>query len=264
MNRYFFAAGIFVICVPTIAADLSAEMFERRYLAWKESVKPTAWLKSTARGYVDNLEFQAIVDLGPSALPHIVAKMESDAAGNVLWHAIRKIAKVQIREKYDAATNRLLFPDYPELKNGDNVYLHWWRKGRFQTSTRFEKLYAEWKTLRKEKKNDDAGRVYRQIVNLGLPVLPCLVGVVTEHSEFIAAVSELTDGALPKTANPEECREWWAKNKVRFALPPLTPAEENSDQSANVGDSKSVEPPSRVANGAATNATVRCEFESCK
>lgn len=260
MNRYFFAAGIFVICVSAIAVDLSAEMFERRYLSWKESVKSTAWLKSTARGYVDNLEFQAIVDLGPSALPHIVAKMESDAAGNVLWHAIRRIAKVRIREKYDAATNSLLFPDYPELKKGENVYLHWWRVGRFQTETRFRELYVRWCELDGEKSHDDAGKVYRQIVNLGLPVLPYLVDVVEGHPEFIPAVSELSNGALPKNAKPEECMSWWRRNKERYTLPP---AEDVLSQSSVADAKKSAVSPSHAC-GVTTNASERCGRESCE
>ena len=220
MNRHCFVASILLMCAPAIAMDSPAEIFERRYLAWKESVNPNAYLQSTARGRVDNLEFQAIVDLGPSALPHIVAKMESDATGDVLWHAIRRIAKVRIREKYDASTNSMHFPDYPELKKGVNVYLHWWRVGRFQTGARFKELYVRWCGLDGEKKHDDAGKVYRQIVNLGIPVLPYLVGVVDEHPEFVVAVAELSGGDLPKNAKPEECKAWWEKNKERYTLPP--------------------------------------------
>ena len=92
----------------------------------------------------------------------------------------------------------------------------------------------------------EADRVYRQIVNLGLPVLPCLVDVVDEHAEFIAAVSELTDGALPKNAKPDECKAWWEENKERFTLPPLSPSDEGSSQSKSAGKTEASSLPQSV------------------
>lgn len=224
MNNLLLTTNFMLIAVSAAAMDRSAVIFESRYQAWKESARPAALLQSTARGRVDTPEFQAIVDLGPLALPHIAAKMESDATADILWHAIRRIAKVKICEKYDAATNSILFPDYPDLERGGNVYLHWWRVGRFRVGSKFPELYEKWKTLVGEHKDSEAVDVYRRIVHLGLPVLPYLVDVVHEHSEFVAAVSELSGGSLRADATADECRAWWEKNKDRFTLPGQPPA----------------------------------------
>lgn len=231
MKLNFILACLFLANSSLNAEPCGSKEFESRYVAWKTRVSGnSAYLQSTARAYVDNPEFRAIVGLGPSVIPYIVTKMESDAKSEVLWHAIRRIAKINIREKYDPSENRIVFPDFPGEGERENIYLYWWRVGRFQTETRFKKLYVQWCKFNGENRREEADKVYRQIVNLGLPVLPCLVGIVDEHSEFVAAVSELTDGAFPKNAKPEECKPWWEKNKERFTLPALSHAAEGLSQ----------------------------------
>ena len=74
MNNLLLTTNFMLIAVSAAAMDRSAVIFESRYQAWKESARPAARLQSTARGLVDTPEFQAIVDLGPLALPHIAAK----------------------------------------------------------------------------------------------------------------------------------------------------------------------------------------------
>ena len=267
---WLFSAAGEQLALPKDSSFASLYANWRAHLEFKMLENPGSSSIMKKDELYDNEYFRGIVKLGCSALGDIVQTASQD---RWLWEAVQRITKWKyhvVRTGSSPLEFEWKVAEIPSIvtRSGppdqQEVWLYWWRIGRFQTENRFKELYGRWCKLNAENKRVEAARVYRQIVNLGLPVLPCLVGVVTEHSEFVAAVSELTDGALPKTAKPEECKSWWAKNKERFTLPPLTPAKENSDQSANVGDSKVVASPSRVANGAATNATVQCEFESCK
>jgi hypothetical protein len=203
----------------------------------------------------DNESFRQIVALGALAIRDIIGKIPDD---RLLIEALQRIAKWKycvVREGDTPRTFEWKVLEFPHIVTRGGppdqvaVWQYWWRVGRFQTETRFKELYKQWCTHYSEKKDDDAKKVYRQIVNLGLPALPCLVGIVDEHSEFVAAVSELTDGALPKNAKPDECKAWWKENKERFTLPPLSPSEENSAPSPNLDGFRGEPSPGCVSAG---------------
>ncbi len=88
------------------------EEFNSKYLKWKEYIsQPVVKIQSTAKGRIENPFFAAIVDIGPAALPFIADKIEQDPEADVLWHAIEKIAKINIKGVYDKITNKIIFPD---------------------------------------------------------------------------------------------------------------------------------------------------------
>jgi hypothetical protein len=70
----------------------AAGAFEERYARWKRAVQ-AASLSSDDAAYVDTPEFRALIDLGPEAVPLMVAKMESgDPAAHFLVHALPRLA----------------------------------------------------------------------------------------------------------------------------------------------------------------------------
>lgn len=158
--------------------------------------------------------------MGPPVLPLVVEKIKQEPEAEILWHIIRRVAKVEIRRAYVREESRFSFPDYPEAPLSENVYLYWWREGRFKTEELFDGLYSHWQTLKSEDKKAEAQKIYKAIVNLGLPVLPYLADKITEEPELMGAFLELTEAKLPQTATPADCIQWWEKNQPALALPP--------------------------------------------
>ena len=227
----------------------------RAFLEFKMLERPGSSSIMKKDELYDNEYFRGIVKLGCSALGDIVQTASQD---RLLWEAVQRITKWKyhvVRTGSSPLEFEWNVAEIPSIvtRSGppdqQEVWLYWWRLGRFQTEVGFKELYSRWCKLHAENRQVEADRVYRQIVNLGLPVLPCLVDVVDEHSEFVAAVSELTDGALPKNARPDECKAWWKENKERFTLPPLSPSEENSAPSPNLDGFRGEPSPGCVSAG---------------
>ena len=193
--------GMVLVCDSLAAkpADSVREDFEALYDEWKVWIATNRHLSS----YVDNEAFRAISDLRPSALPFMIEKMKEDPDGFHLSMAVRKISK----KKFERS-------DWPKDRMGDSVsaakmYVQWWAAGRFQTGRRFLALCEEWRSLVGENRCEEAKRVFRQIVNLGLPVLPYLIEAVKARPRLVPAVAELSDGALSPDASSDDCVRWW-------------------------------------------------------
>ena len=236
-----------VICQ---ASDVDAETtFAQRYNAWKLWVSRHPHMST----YIANQEFRDIVALGIPAIPFVMEKVEKCPEDFELVSMVGIVSRRRFRKD-----------EWPQNKVGDvlsavSMYLHWWRVGRFQTGEQFRVLYGKWKALRKERKDDEAGKVFRRIVDLGIPVLPDLMEIVDVHPEFIAAVSELSGGELPPGATSAECKEWWAKNRDRFTLPGQQSADTSNTPSGSGAADASKPPAQKTEKGAMTNATERAE-----
>jgi hypothetical protein len=200
--------------------------FNARYKAWEKYISyPSIEILSTSTSRTDNPFFDAIVELGPPALPFIVAKIEKDSPPRWLSAAVTRITKVRFERIYNKVTNKVTFPEYPDRKPDEEVVIYWWKMGRFKTGERFVERYVEWCRLTAEKKTAEAEAAYQRIVNLGLPVLPYLAEAAEKEPDLVRAISKLTDGALPPDTKPSECRQLWKKHKARFELPPLRSGE---------------------------------------
>lgn len=185
------------------------KVFEERYQSWRKWVENNNFRSCLAAGP----EFQAIVELGIPILPYLVKKIEKNPDDFHLAHAINRITKKQFEKT-----------DWPQGTLGDSItaakmYVQWWKDGRFKTGAKFAELYSKWKTLKSEKKDKEAKETYRQIVNLGIPVLPYLVENVETEPDFIPAIMKLTDRSLPATATGSECKQWWGENRQKWELP---------------------------------------------
>ena len=67
-------------------------LFEARYQQWKSFISTgTLSLSSFTDDYINNEPFQAIVDLGPEAIPFIIQKMKTDEDAHFLVHALERI-----------------------------------------------------------------------------------------------------------------------------------------------------------------------------
>jgi len=163
-------------------------------------------------------EFKEITNLGLPALPYIARKMEYDTNGGLLWKAIEVIAKVKILGEYDRNTNKVVFPQFPELKPGESTYLYWWREGHRLTQNQFNELYSKWNQV-KESDNEESEKIYQRMINLGIPVIPYMIKEIEKgDSGLVPAVSYLTDGEIGEDASPVECIQWWNSNREKWII----------------------------------------------
>ena len=217
-----FLYGLALVAMTTLPGLASGEpvrdTFENRYQVWRAWVTAHPALST----YTTSQEFQAIVELGPSAIPFLVEKIEKNPEDFHLEVAIHRIAK----KRFDKT-------EWPQEKLGDAktaaaMYVEWWKEGRFKTGEQFAELHGKWKSLKAAKNDKDAEETYRRIVDLGIPALPYLIEEVDLQPEFALAISRLSDGALPPTATVADCRQWWDKNKQKVELPPRSESKQSS------------------------------------
>ncbi len=194
--------------------------FEAKYQAWRVYIStPELMIQSKATSHFTCPQFQEIVKLGVPALPYIANKMET-TNDQFLWKAIEKIARVKIRGEYDKRKNMVVFPDFPNLRPNEDVYLYWYRSGRKQTPQRFESLYQERKILQSQGKAKEAQDKYQKIKDLGIDALPYIMQKIQQgDKDLIPLVSYLTDNTVKADASAAECLGWWKENKNKWIIP---------------------------------------------
>lgn len=210
----FFAVCMVIIYVNAFGASKNMSKFEDAYKRWKIRMNQPDMLESSGPGLFDCQEYQNIVKLGISALPEIMSKMDTypdDPMAHQLWVAAARISKKRFEneEERNISSN----------KNRVILWQEWWKEGRFKTGAQFAILIKQWKSLKSEKNDKEADKVYRKIVNLGIPVLPYLVDNADQNPEFVPAISKLSAGDIPTTATSHVCKELWEKCKSKYELP---------------------------------------------
>jgi hypothetical protein len=206
--------------IVSLNAEESLEkQFEAKYQKWYNYRQQSGEMaKSTAGTSFTCPEFEDIVVLGIPVLPYIANKMESDSTAEILWKAIEVIAKVKIYSEYDQENNKVVFPDFQDLKPNEDVYLYWWREGHKQTPKQFGELYSKWKLL-KQSNTKDSEKIYQRMINLGIPVIPFMMGKLDNGDrDLVSAISYLTDGEIKKDTSPKECINWRKSSSEKWKI----------------------------------------------
>lgn len=219
--------------VPTILKKSTTEqIFEERYVEWQKFLEEKTPLEIKVKSsfheslLYDNEPFRKIIEIGVPVLPYIVVKISED---RTLCHALFRITRWRYhieRQGVDPSEYVWFVEEFPELQQRDGppdrveLWLYWWREGRKQTPQRFNMLHGEWQGLKKKRKIEEAQEKYQRIIDMGIVVLPYLIEKITEgDTALIPAVSKLTDGEVKTDDNPEDCVEWWNKNKEKWYIP---------------------------------------------
>jgi len=151
-----------------------------------------------------------IVKLGIPALPYIIEKMEK---GNFF---LTLPFYILTKKKFEKSE----WPEHGGSKAAAQMCIQWWKEGRKEIPQRFDNLYTDWNSLKQSGKTAEAEEIYKKIVRLGIIVLPYLVEKISEgDTVLIPAVSKLTNGELKEDTKPEECMDWWNKNKEKWYIP---------------------------------------------
>jgi len=216
--------------------------FDKRYAAWLEwsAGQPERALLTIGD------EFRELVDLGPQAAPYFAEKMLTVASPREAVAMAEALARVT--EKRFA---RALWPEgkYLDPAIRLELYSRWWKEGRQQTSTDFDRLYARWKELKakgdlvfqrdsyiityddeqkniiqkRDQQRTELADVYDAINDMGVDVLPLLVEkFVAKDYDMLPIFRELTH-IVPRGRDVAErvayCVKWWDANRGEWLIP---------------------------------------------
>lgn len=227
---------IFLACLQTVlgglvwAGESKPTPFQEAYSNWTTylaNLPLEVLVKSSISSdvFYDNEPFRRIVDLGVSALPEIIKTVENDRR---LIEALQEITKWKYDVVRTGDTLKVYIWTVAEIPgiHGTNgppdrvaVWKYWWQEERFKTGDHFSELYTTWNTATKAGEIAKAEHIRQKIINLGLPVLPYLVDAAKTQPEWLSAIRELTQGAVPKDISGIECEVWWKENSDKYALP---------------------------------------------
>lgn len=225
---------LLVIICPTSRSQDKAEIkmaFENAYSAWVSYLSTNMSAETLLRSYIpsrvfyDNEPFQKIVSLGTSALPVLFEKAAEDRR---LIEAIQRITKWQYHVDRTGATPQTYawhVREFPGLKGRHgppdrlDAWRYWWKEGRFKTSERLADLRQKRSEEKRRGQSKEAAATLQEIMDLGIAALPYLTAHSDAEPDFIPVISKLTNGELPPTATPDECKEWWKESKAKWILP---------------------------------------------
>ena len=181
---------------------------------WNRAMRDLGYWGSECGPFFRLKEFQDIIDLGLPAIPAIVELTEKNA---FLSAAIKRIAKLRLREKYIGHTK--IFPDFQEIKILLHTPRYWWSEIRPNIRFHFDRFYAAWKEA-KRTGAEDLPEKFKNVACLGVDVLPFLVEKISQgDTELTELISYLTDGEVRSAATPEECKSWWEENHAKWTIP---------------------------------------------
>ena len=201
----------------------------------KALARPSVW--SDSRQAAQNLaktEIETLSKRGLKVLPFLMGKFQDESTSSCARTAIIEIAsRVTKRNLYKVDMQK------------------WWQSGGKETPQQFAVLYASWQKAVKEltdagkplilktseeilnvengriattEKETDLGKIYRQIRELGIEILPILLEVAQKGDyTLLPMVTELSDNAVrargavaPKTTTEKMTRDfarWWERTK---------------------------------------------------
>ncbi len=216
-----------------------AASFNQKYHTWKEyclTSIPMYRSDIDPMIFFDNEPFRDIVKLGIPAIPLMVEKQQED---HMLGYALYQITKWKwhiIREGSAAGEWTWFVEEFPDIRSDTGppdsrqLWLRWRKEGQKHTDQYFEKLYDEWKELKRQNKTEEAKEKYQRIIDLGIAALPNIMQKVEQgDNELTEAISKLTDGKVEKNAKQSECSNWWKENKEKWLIPFPKPTEEPNE-----------------------------------
>ena len=102
------------------------EAFEAHYRKWKAYIRSDAVvLASFDEAYVANPSFQAMVDIGPDALPYLIEKLRTDEEAHFLIHVLSEITKKRFTPE-EIAMAQVRYDTPLGNQHYAAMWLDWW------------------------------------------------------------------------------------------------------------------------------------------
>jgi hypothetical protein len=194
---------------PAEEPDLRAT-FEEHYAAFKAHCDKLL-VSSDVMQRLDSPHFQAIVDMGPIAVPWIIEKRRQDPGFDWIEWACNRISRVTLNPAV-----------YPWTKES---LLEWWQGGQKQATARFGSVYEKWREAEARGDTKEAEKQWRTMRAIGVAALPAIMERVKGGDEkLLPMVTELTRGTANvsgKTAQERTaaCNTWWGTHRKDWLIP---------------------------------------------
>lgn len=186
-----------------VPAGLRSE-FDAHYAAWKRHCEQVKF-KSSVNSRLQSEHFQAIVKMGPEALPLVAEKCIQDTNFHWIGWAWTELTRMQ----NDPAVN-------PWAKDSIRT---WWEGGAELAKARSSLLLDEMKKARKEGREDDAEKARRGLRALGIFSLETLFAELERgNDDVIPIINGVLSGEMQATEK-EMVLDWWSKNRRRYIVP---------------------------------------------
>jgi hypothetical protein len=212
------------------------EIFEQEYRAYIDAIEldnKEFPFRSTSYGPRSYQYLHKIAKIGTPVLPYLMEKAAEteDMSLSLPINIITR--KAFLRSEWPEA---IPIDSRGEIK----LYVNWWRNGRKLTHQQFGKRYSQWKKLKGEGKEDEAGKKTEEIRALGIAALPMLLDKIKQgDKELISIISKLTKAQVDPNTSISQCFAWWVDNKEKWLIPFLNKkpkAHAGQNQTVNDGD----------------------------
>jgi len=209
---------ILIFMFMSIIYSATKEDFNKEYQEWKDWVDNSKMVTPNFK----SPKLKKIINLGVQVLPYIFDEIQkgTDIYSKYILEAVPYISRKQFEiEKWEGKFGL----DF----KAKELYLHWWKEGRKETPSIFNKYCTDYEAAIKDKREEDSKELLMRIKRLGIDVLPYMIEKLKNENEYLVPVFiELTtvkdsDKNLKETATKEECLKWWEENKENWLLPPV-------------------------------------------
>jgi len=243
------AQGPPVGTAQTAAPVPTREQFLASYRAWFRNVTNFGNRSDINLGWMHEVpEYRAMVDMGIGILPYAIEQVREDRRALVLWDLIHDLTHTEYNQVFPPFKSGL--SNEQQGERARQALLQWWEGGAARAKQQFDGAIAEWDRLRDTKsgrtilfstdsmlyyegfvttlapKETPAGKAYRELYELGAPVLPYLVErIETGDVQLVPAFQKITAGkfAPPDWQTREEriagVKQWWEANRAHWLVP---------------------------------------------
>lgn len=226
---------------PGASALLDRKMrdqFLEQYAKWlvycRKVLKEVGW-SSDLESYFPKIfgheSYKKMVQLGVKALPIAIIVVQADVWVGGVPGEISKFKWHHVRLRWRPGDILVTTEEFPEIRakhaivNAKRMWLHWWINGGDKTPIWFEERYALWKDCLRKEEIKKSKKIYQKLLHIGIAAIPLwLRKLQSERSaglrrEIVKALSQLTDGQIKETMTPQECMNWWQRNKDKWTIP---------------------------------------------
>jgi hypothetical protein len=214
---------------------------EQLYEAWLTSLREPETVLSSGARQTSSPYFTAMVAKGPTAVPFMIAKLDSAPTPDVASFLMTSLSRITHARPFSKEEARRMSTDAKA-----KAWVTWFRTLDENVNRLFREKAVAWLSfagareptlwsettfydprmgeLQTRRELTEAGKAYEGLLDLGIPILPLLVERLRAGQTcFIPVFEELTkSGAVVHGPNAEttsrNCVDWWERNKEDWVI----------------------------------------------
>jgi len=231
---------------PAMSQDFKTRFFQadaqcdKELSAFFREKGPSSILTPNDYKRIAEIQKKYLIPLGPHALPYLIVLSQEGRwwlkiALPESWGghsgAIPEISKFRPHEiklsqiHPPKFTTEEFYEIVEVIPNEYKIYLSWLLEGERRTPKWFSERYTKWLAARKQGNAKEAQAMYQKLLNIGIAAIPLWLKKLQSEQDknirqqIINALSYLTNGEVKSNMSPQECLNWWERNKERWTVP---------------------------------------------